>query len=165
MEINQAKSDNQVAAKTGLISAILLALLLLLLDWAAFRLSPEAGSFSRAAKTGVSLLLFWIICTSALRSIVRLRKQIPGIKLLIAGIGLAAAGILIHQSALQALTWFKTTWSPAPNYNMFLFYAAGGFIAAVISLINLRVKNQKLGNLLEVLFIALIAFLFFYFTK
>ncbi|HMQ62379.1 MAG TPA: hypothetical protein PKE06_17005 [Flavilitoribacter sp.] len=157
--------DNQVAFKAVVISGILLGLLLLLLDWVAFRLAPEATTFTRAAKTGVSLILFWVVCTSTLRSIERLRKKIPGLKLLAAGIGVAVVGVLLHQLALQTLAWLKSAWAPAPDYAMFLFYAAGGFIAAVISLINFRVRNKRLGNVLEVLFIALVAWLFFFFTK
>lgn len=163
---NSNQLDNRVWGRTILISTVLLGSLLFALDgifhnW----VGGELSRFGRGMKIGLSLLIFWLVVTASLRSINRLAKDLPGMKLLLAGVAIALLGTLFSQFILQILTWFKEPWAPAPNYRTFLFYGVAGLIASVISLINLRVRDQKLGNVLEVLFIALVAILFFYFVK
>lgn len=162
---NSTQLDNRVWGRTILISTVLLGSLLFALDGIFHNWVGELNSFGRGLKIGLSLLVFWLVVTASLRSINRLAKDIPGIKLLLAGLAIAILGTLFSQLILQILTWFKEPWAPAPNYRTFLFYGAAGLIASVISLINQRVKDQKLGNILEVLFIAVVALLFFYFVK
>ena len=157
---------SRVWIRTIIISTVLLGSLLFALDgifhnW----LGGELSRFGRGLKVGLSLLLFWVVVTASLRSINRLAKDIPGWKLLAAGVAIAGLGTLFGQFILQILTWFKEPWAPEPNYRTFLFYATAGLFASIISLINLRVKDQKLGNILEVLFIVVVAILFFYFAR
>lgn len=157
--------DNRVWTRTIFISTVLLGSLLFALDGIFHNWVGDLNRFGRGLKVGLSLLVFWLVVTASLRSINRLAKDIPGIKLLLAGVAIAVLGTLFGQFILQILTWFKEPWAPEPNYRTFLFYGAAGLVASVISLINLRVKDQKLGNILEVLFIAVVALLFFYFAR
>jgi uncharacterized protein YacL len=113
----------------------------------------------------LSLLIFWLVVTASLRSLNRLAEGISGIKLLLSGVAIAILGTLFSQFILQLLTWFEEPWAPEPNYRTFLFYGAGGLIASVISLINLRVKDKTVGNVLEFIFIIVVALLFFYFAN
>jgi len=52
-----------------------------------------------------------------------------------------------------------------PAYSIIGFYAAGGLVASLISLIHLRVPGNKNGNLLELLVIGVAVALFFWITK
>ena len=158
-------ADNKVLLRTIIISTVLLGSLLFALDGIFHNWIGDLNRFGRGLKVGLSLLIFWLVVTASLRSINRLAGKISGAKLLLAGVTIAILGTLFNQFILQLLTWFKEPWAPEPNYRTFLFYGAGGLVASVISLINLRVKDQKLGNVLEVVFIALVALLFFYFAK
>lgn len=161
----KATSDNRVFIRTIIISTILLGALLFVLDWVFHNLLGDLSGFGKGVKVGLSLLVFWLIVTSSIRSLNRLAKDISGPKLLLAGMAIALLGTFFNQFILQVLTWFNEPWVPRPNYNTSLFYGVGGLIASIISLINLRVKDQKLGNVLEFLFIAGVAILFFYLAK
>jgi hypothetical protein len=157
---------SRVWVRTIIISTVLLGSLLFALDGIFYNwLGGELSGFGRGLKIGLSLLIFWIVVTASLRSINNLASDIPGWKLLAAGVAIAGLGTLFGQFILQILSWFKEPWAPAPNYQTSLFYVVAGLVASIISLINLRVKDQKLGNILEVLFIVVVAILFFYFAR
>lgn len=163
--IDRQREHNRVLLKTILLSTVLLGSLLFALDGMFHHWLGELSGFGRGAKVGLSLLVFWLVVTASLRSINRLAEGISGIKLLLGGLAIALLGTLFSQFILQILTWFEEPWAPKPNYRTFLFYGAGGLVASVISLINLRVKDQRLGNVLEVAFIILVALIFFYFAR
>lgn len=161
----QKVNHNQVLFKTIFIAVVLLGSFLFALDGIFHNWIGEINRFGRGVKIGLSLLIFWLVVTASLRSINRLAEGISGFKLLIGGVAIAVLGTLFNQLILQLLTWFKEPWAPEPNYRTFLFYGAGGLIASVISLINLRVKDKTMGNVLELAFIVVVALLFFYFAK
>lgn len=162
----EAKKEvhNQILLKTILISTVLLGSLLFALDGIFHNWIGDLNGFGRGVKIGLSLLVFWLVVTASLRSVNRMAEGISGIKLLLGGVGIAVLGTLFGQLILQILTWFEEPWAPAPNYRTFLFYGVGGLVASVISLINLRVKDKTVGNVLELIFIVVVALLFFYFA-
>lgn len=160
------QEHNRILFKTIVISTVLLGSFLFALDgifhnW----IGDELNRFGRGVKVGLSLLIFWLVVTASLRSLNRLAEGVSGFKLLLGGVAIAVLGTLFNQLILQILTWFEEPWAPAPNYRTFLFYGAGGLIASVISLINLRVKDKTVGNVLELVFILVVALLFFYFAN
>lgn len=161
MEHNQIL-HNRVWFKTILISTVLLGSLLFALDGIFHNWIGDINRWGRGLKIGLSLLIFWLVVTASLRSINRLADDIPGWKLLVAGVAVAILGTLFSQLILQILTWFEEPWAPGPNYRTFMFYGVAGLVASVISLINLRVKDQRLGNILEFAFILIVAALFLY---
>lgn len=162
---NNKRQHNRVLTKTIIISMVLLGSLLFALDGIFHNWIGDLNRFGRGVKVGLSLLIFWLVVTASLRSVNRLAEGISGIKLLMAGVAIAIVGTLFSQLILQVLTWFKEPWAPEPNYRTFLFYGAGGLVASVISLINLRVRDKRMGNILEFVFIVVVALLFFYFAK
>lgn len=164
MEANQLL-NKRVLLKTILISSVLLGSLLFALDGIFHNWIGELNRFGRGMKVGLSLLIFWLIVTASLRSINRLAEDIPAFSLLIGGVAIAVLGTLFGQLILQILTWFEEPWAPEPNYRTFMFYGVGGLVASVISLINLRVKDKTVGNVLELIFIVVVALLFFYFAR
>lgn len=162
---NSDRTENQVLGKSILISGISIAVLLLLLDIAYQKVFPETTSWTNGVKTGVSLLVFWLVITSTLRAMNKLRKDMDWFKLILGGVGIAALGIILYLLALQLLTALKVSWAEKPRYALVGFYSAGAFIVSLLSLINLRVKSKMIGNVLEFLVIAAVAFLFFKFSQ
>lgn len=159
------KTENQVLGKSILISGIVIAVLLLLLDIANQKVFPETSSWTNGVKTGVSLLIFWLVITSTLRAMNKLREDMDWFKLIAGGVGIAALGIVLYLLALQLLNGLKVGWAEKPRYALVGFYSAGAFIVSLLSLINLRVKSKMMGNVLEFLVIAAVAFLFFKFSQ
>lgn len=162
---NSDRTENQVLGKSILISGISIAVLLLLLDIANQKVFPETTSWTNGVKTGVSLLVFWLVITSTLRAMNKLREDMDWFKLILGGVGIAALGIILYLLALQLLTALEVSWAEKPRYALVGFYSAGAFIVSLLSLINLRVKSKMIGNVLEFLVIAAIAFLFFKFSQ
>lgn len=154
-----------VGFRTILISTVILGSLLFALDGIFHNWIGDLNRVGRGLKIGLSLLIFWLVVTAALRSHNRLAPGSSGGSLLLSGVAIAVLGTLLSQVILQLLHWFDEPWAPEPNFNTTLFYGAAGLIASVISLINLRVKDQKMGNVLEIVFIVLVALLFFYYIR
>lgn len=157
--------DNKVLGKTILIGGITIAVLLVIWEVVHLKLLPGADSWSKGVKTAVSLLVFWLVITSSLRAMNKMREDIDWFKLIGGGVGIATLGIVLFLVTLQFLNWLKVSWAEDPNYGLIGFYAGGALIVSVLSLINLRVKSKMIGNVLELLVIALVAFLFFKFTR
>ena len=160
------RTDSQVWLQTVLISTFLLTLLLSVGAWGLARLLPSEAGLFRPVLTGLELLLLWLVATSALRSINRLRPSIAGWKLLPAGLIVVVLGFLLYIGIAQVFSFAGTErWSEYPLSGLALFFAGTSLVISLISLINLRVPSQMLGNILEFLVIAVVIFLFFYFMK
>ena len=157
--------DNKVLGKSILIGGITIAVLLTIWELVHQQLLPGSDSWSKGIKTAVSLLVFWLVITSTLRAMNKMRKNMDWFKLLGGGVGIATLGIVLFLVTLQFLNWLKVSWAEDPNYGLIGFYAGGALIVSLLSLINLRVKSKMMGNVLEFLVIALVAYLFFKFTR
>lgn len=162
---NSDKTENQILGKSILISGISIAVLLVILDIVNQKVFPETTSWTNGVKTGVSLLVFWLVITSTLRAMNKLRKDMDWFKLILGGVGIAALGITLYLLILQLLTALEVSWAEKPRYALVGFYSAGAFIVSLLSLINLRIKSKMIGNVLEFLVIAAVAFLFFKFSQ
>lgn len=154
-------SHNRVFFYTSLIAAITLGLLLTGAAYVSQFFFPDTN-WGKGLKLGLELLLFWVMVTSAVRTVNKSTKEISGLRLLYTGILTGLMGALFQFLFLNILAWFKVSWVEVPNYKTFAFYAALGFVAAVISLIHLRVKNRMLGNVMEIAFIAIVAVIAFW---
>jgi hypothetical protein len=150
--------NQSVVLRTVLISSIMLAILLTLLHLFVTRLID-----AEKVLIGIKLLIFWIVVTSTLRSVVKIRKNIGGLWLLLAGLLVSGLGIIFHLLSLQVISAIKENrdLDLALDMRSVGFYVGVGVIAAVISLINIKIKNQFWGNVLEVLFIAAVAIAIF----
>ena len=158
-------TENRVLGKSILISGILLSILLIALELLFPKLFEEPTAWSNGVKTGLSLLLFWVVITSTLRAMNKLEHQMEAIKLILGGVGIAALGIALYLVTMQFLNWFEVNGAEKPRYGLIGFYSAGGFIVSVLSLINLRVKSKMIGDVLEFLVILVVALLFFKFAQ
>ncbi|MCB0652138.1 MAG: hypothetical protein KDC85_12750 [Saprospiraceae bacterium] len=155
----KAKVNQSVVLRTVLISSIILAILLTLLHL-------FVSSIIQAEKVllGIKLVIFWVVVTGTLRSVAKIRKHIGGLWLLLTGLLVSGLGIVFHLLALQIISALKndTALDLSINFRSVGFYVLVGVIASIISLINLKVKSEFWGNVLEVLFIAALAVLFFW---
>lgn len=158
-------ANKRTFARTVIIGGILLALLLTLLQFFMRKLFAESDGLSQGVHLSLKLLIFWLVVTSSVRSIAKIRKNISALWLLLAGLLISAGGVLLHLLTMQIITASKVDMEAVINYKSLLFFTAIGLIASVISIINNKIKNNFLGNVLEVLFIGLVAFLFFYFNQ
>ena len=157
--MDQAVRINQsVVLRTVLISSIILAVLLTLLHIFVSKIID-----AEKVVVALKLLVFWVVVTSTLRSVVKVRKQIGGLWLLLAGLLVAGLGIIFHLLALQIIPAIRDSsgLDLKIDFRSVGFYVLIGVVASVISLINIRVKNQFWGNVLEILFIAAVAITFF----
>ncbi len=164
--MTKSEMDNKrVFTRTVIIGGILLAVLLTLLQFGIRRLFGESDGLSQGIHLALKLLLFWLVVTSSVRTIVKIRKKISALWLLLAGLLISAGGVFLHLVTMRIVAASKSDIDAVINYKSLLFFTAIGFVASVISIINNKVKCEFWGNVLEVLFIALIAFLFFHFNK
>lgn len=157
--------DNKVLGKTILLAGIAIAAILIIWELVHPKVFPGENSWSKGAKTAVSLLVFWLVITSSLRAMNKLRQDMDWFKLLAGGVGIATLGISLFLVTLQCLNGLEVSWAEKPKYEIIGFYAGGAFIVSLLSLINLRVKSKMMGNVLEFLVIAVVAYLFFKFAR
>lgn len=157
--------DNDVMLRASAIAAVALGIVLAL----SFLFLPGvlgSSNFGRAVQVGLELFFIWVIITSVIRSIHRLREDIASWKLLIAGFLTALVGPVVRELILRVAAQFKESIQSADmNLRGMLFFAGLGLLAATIALIRLRIKNRALGNMMELALIVLVAFLFFYYMK
>ena len=156
--MNKTEINKQVVIKTIIISSILLAILLTLLHVFVSKVID-----SNKILTGLKLLVFWVVITATLRSEIKVRRNIGGLWLLLTGLLVAGFGVILHLLVIQIISAIKTDvgLDLAIDLKTVGFYAGIGFVASVISLINIKVKSEFWGNVLEVIFVAALAGLFF----
>ncbi len=157
--------DNDVMLRASAVGALLLGILLMVIHLFLPQLLG-VSRFAAAVRVALELLFIWLVITSIIRSIHRIRNRIAAWKLLLAGSLTAVAAPLVRELFLRIVARFSDTTTLEPyNTKVFLFFAGLGLLAASIATIRLRIKNRALGNIMELLLIAVVAFLFFYFTK
>jgi hypothetical protein len=154
----QVKVNQSVVIRTVIISSILLAILLTLMHVFITKIID-----AEKVLIGIKLVVFWVVVTSTLRSVVKIRKNIGGLWLLLTGLLVSGLGIILHLLALQVIPAIKNdaALDLSIKFQSVGFYALVGVIASIISLINIKVKNQFWGNVLEVIFIAALAGILF----
>jgi len=156
--------NNRVQWQAAFIGGIFLALLLSAVLWGWPHIFGKETSFSRAALAAIQLFLIWLVVTSTVRAIHRIRPKIELWRLYLAGIVTSFTGII-----LKGIVWSGKQYAQEGgvtfSFKKLLFYLGVAFIASSIALIRLRVRNQKTGQVLEVVFIGVVMFLFFHFMK
>jgi uncharacterized membrane protein HdeD (DUF308 family) len=156
--------NNRVQWQAAFIGGIFLALLLSAVLWVWPHIFGKETSFSRAVMAAINLFLIWLVVTSTVRAIHRIRRNIELWRLYLAGIVTSLVGI-----GLKEIVWSGKQYAQeggvAFSFKTLLFYLAVAFIASSIALIRLRVRDRKTGQVLEIVFIGVVMFLFFHFMK
>lgn len=161
---SKADKDLAVMVQSAVISGLILSLLWLAATWLLPKLIDYEWQHASNLETGVKLFALWLVTTSTIRSLDKLRRGIQGWKLVITGVGLVVGATLLF--FLTGYIWKMIVPETSLNWGGLKtgpFFIVVGFVVSVVSMINLKVKNTFLGNVLELLFIGLIAFLFFYY--
>lgn len=165
MEVGLDHEDKRALWRTVLVSSVVLGTVLTLLYILLEKIFPNNPGWLNASRTGLSLLAFWVVITSTIRTYERVREGVAFFWLIIIGVVSAAIGIFLFLVALRVWNEIGNHGATLPAYSIIGFYAAGGLVASLISLIHLRVEGEHNGNLLELLVIALAVAAFFWFTK
>ena len=159
------REDSAVLLRASIISAIILGLGLNAVIFLAEKFAASTPDFKEKLIIGLSLFLTWVVLTSTLRSIDKMREGTDAWKFLLAGMIVVIGGVLLRFLFANLIALFVENWPKSLDLSELGFYAVLGFIISLVSMINLKVKNQFLGNVLEFLVIALVIFLFFTFMK
>ena len=154
-----------VFIRTVILTSILLGLLLAAISFVVSRfldVSNMAGSIQASG----NLFVLWLVVSSAIRSINGLGKQMPGWSFLFAGVLVALGGILAQEGIVFIVQYFKLELGlKALGFSSLPFFLGAGFVAGLISLVNLRIRSRFWGTALEILIIAGLLFFFFYYMK
>ncbi|MCB0638643.1 MAG: hypothetical protein KDC54_18560 [Lewinella sp.] len=164
LEFGLDTDDKRVLWRTVLITSVVLAGVQVLAYVLLGKLFEENHSWLNPIRTALGLLIFWIFVTAAVRTFNRLRPNHTGIWLIVVGLSTAAIGTLVFLLGLRLWNELGDHGATLPKYSIIAFYAGGGLVASLISLIHIRVEDETRGNLLELLVIALAAVLFFWIT-
>jgi hypothetical protein len=165
LEVGLDHEDKRALWRTVMVSSIVLGIILTLVYLLMGSLFANNAKWLNAARTGASLLAFWVVITATIRTFENVREGVAFFWLIIIGVASAALGILLFLFTLRIWNELGDHGAVLPKYSIIGFYAAAGFIASVISLIHLRVQNERWGNLLELLVIGLAVGAFFWLTK
>ena len=150
-------SHNSIAVRTVVISSLLLAGIFIALFFLENKLGNLLGKYADEATIGLMLLMLWLVVGSGIRSVNSLSKSIPAWKLLLSGIAIAGMSAILYSAFL--IVFPKVAKSPAftevagASGGMILLLMGIAFIISLIAIVNVRVKNKMLGNVLEFLII------------
>lgn len=159
------RTDSSVMLRAAITSAIVLGIGLNLIPFLTAYLAASTPDFKQKLETGLEIFLIWLVLTSTLRSIDKMRPGTDAWKFLLAGVIIVVGGVLLQFIFSLGIGLFRDGWQSSFDAKELGFYAVMGLIASLISMINLKVENQFLGNILEFLVIALVIFLFYTFMK
>ena len=169
MANTNTSSENSTAVRTVIISSLLLAGAFIALFFLENKLTGLLGKYADEATIGLMLLILWLVVSSGIRSINSLSKGIAAWKLLLAGVLTAGVSAILYSAFLVVFP--RVSKSPAfaevagASGGMILLLTGLAFVISLIAIINVRVKNKMLGNLLEFLIIGGCIFGFVYFAS
>jgi ABC-type cobalamin transport system permease subunit len=154
---NTTIDKKKIASTTILMSGIILAALFIVLYFLEDKLASLLGNFSGKVIIGLMLFVMWITVGSAVRTINRHKRSTPFFTLLLSGVATAALGsalftffLYVFPKISKAQDAFKVA---GASGGIILVMSGLGLIASLLAIINARVENKFLGNLLELLVI------------
>lgn len=165
VEIGLDEQDKRALWRTVLLSGIVLGGIQLVLYLVLGKLFAQHPGWLNPARTGLGLLAFWMVITATVRTFERVREGVAAMWLILIGVASAALGIFFFLVALRIWNNLGDHGAALPGYNIIGFYAGGGLVASLISLINLRVNHERYGNVLEILVIGAAVAVFFWLSR
>ncbi|MCP3930073.1 MAG: hypothetical protein GY705_13345 [Bacteroidetes bacterium] len=165
MTKKKEKQDYTVIARAVIIAIFLMGLGAIAVNYLERLWAGLFPNYMGQIRTGVMLFILWLVVTSTLRSIDKLNPGSRGWTFVISGAFIALGGFLLYNLFLFLVNQFSSTSELLPVWGMIPLFTGIGLILGLISLINLRVKNRKFGNVLEVLVVVAVLFLFLYFVQ
>jgi hypothetical protein len=169
MPTTNSSGANSVVTRTVIISSVILTGIFIILFFLEDNLAGIFGKYAGEVVTGLMLLALWIVVSSAVRSVNNLVKNIPGWKMLLTGVATAAVSAVLYTAFLLVFPRVSKSSNALEvagiSGGMILLLGVLGFIISLIALVNVRVKNRMLGNVLEFLIIGGAIALFLYFVN
>lgn len=149
--------ENSVLTRSVIIACVVLSGLFILLLFLQDNLTKVFGHYADEVTIGLMLLSLWLVVSSSIRSVNHLAATVETWKLLLCGvlIGLVSAVLttaflILFPGVAKSQNMQEVTGASGA---MILVMAGIAFVVSLISLVNIRVKNRSLGNLLEVLIV------------
>lgn len=148
--------DRSVMQRTGIIGIVVLLAFFIGIFFLSNKLTDLLPRWHLAVLTGLRLFAIWLVVTSIVRSIARLRNNINGGKLLLVGTLMTGATLVfywIFLFAYREIALQKVNALNSFSWERIGFFTGIGLLISVFTLINLRIQNRLLGNILEILII------------
>lgn len=162
---SNAANDQQVFVQVVLIASVVLGVALTIVTAILTKALTPGSNFEKALLTAGNLFVFWLVVTSAVRAVERLRRGLPWRALIFTGLLVSVLGILFQQLIFWVAREYDAVWATTPGLRVLKFYAAAGVVVSMVALIHLRVRSRSEARVYEALVIAVTAGLFFYFMK
>lgn len=155
--MRKSELDARVMTRTILLSAVLLAGIFIGLFFLEGKLTQLFGKQVDNVQTGIMLFALWLIVSSGIRSIDRLRRNIAAWKLILAGFLITFIGVIFYTAFLILYPQIAKTGDLGEvadaTKGLIIFFSSISLFLAIITVINLRIRNRLFGNILEVLLI------------
>lgn len=156
--------DFKVIIRAVIIAAILLQALFIGLAFIWPYIPIGDSSFANSLRNGLNLFLLWMVVSSTLRSIYRLRPGIEWWKLMISGLGIVALTLVVQYAVFQALQMTDhVALTEKPSMDSIQFFLGIGFVVSFLSMIKLKVRSAFWAGVIELLFIGGLIYLFFFY--
>lgn len=169
MANTKEQNQNSVLLRTVVISAFVLAGLFTLVYFLEDNFSSIFGRLADEISIAIMLFSLWLVVSSAVRSANNLEKRVASWKLMLVGMATAAFGSGLFVTFLYVLP------QVSKSANTFEVGGASGelamvmtgiaFIISLLTIINTRVGNKFMGNILEILVIGGVIAGFIYFAS
>lgn len=162
-------AQNSVLARSVIISCCMLTAIFIASLFLQDNFEQFFGTYADEAVTGLMLVALWLVVSSTVRSVNSLAKNISVVKLVLGGVLtglfssiLTIAFLVLFPNVAKSQKMVEVTGASA---GIIILMTVLSFLIALISIINLRVRNRQLGNLLEILLIGGAILLFVYFAN
>lgn len=162
--MNKTQKNNLVRRVVLMSTAVLLMGLgsvFLLSQW----LSEFFPSYYASIQTALMLFAIWLVITSTLRSLQHLLPKIDAWLLLILGTLITAMGVLFYWAFLGIYGALTIDYDIDFSWEPVWVFTVLGFIVSLMTLINLRIKDRDVGNVLEIVLMLAVVIFMVYLTS
>jgi|GEM_PF-2448368 len=137
---------------TILISAITMAVGLVILFFVKERVLDNFldPMWASRIQIGVSLLIFWLVVSSGMRSIASLKRSAGWMPLILSGTAIGLVGLVF---AGLMLSFFLDWGNVLSNSTALYSPLFASILVALLSTINIKIKNRTIGNIIELIII------------
>lgn len=163
---SKSEAENSIIARTVVLSSLLLTGLFVAFTFLEKPMKKLAGNYADEVVVGLMLLSLWLVVSGSVRSIYSLRKRMPLLKLVVAGVLVALVATVLYTGFLIFYPMVAASGEAATMVGATLvltgLFTGAGFVISIIALIQLKVKNRTLAGLIEFTLLLLGLLLFIY---
>lgn len=122
-------------------------------------------TYYASIQTALMLFAIWLVVTSTLRSLQHLLPKIHAGLLLVIGTSITALSVLLYWAFLGIYGAVTIDYDIDFSWNPVWVFTGLGFIVSLMTLINLRIKDRAIGNVLEIVLMLSVLFFILYLTS